>query len=165
MLFATGEETTVNLIGNSMLSLQRNPGAMARLREDPGLIGGAVEEFLRFESPVQLTTRVCTEDLELAGRQIRAGEQLVLVIGAANRDPAIFPQPGELRLDRRPNPHLAFGGGIHFCVGPGLARAQACVAIPRLLARFPNLRIQVDNLTWRRNIVVRGLQHLRAETW
>lgn len=164
MLFATGEETTVNLIGNSMLSLQRNPGAMARLREDPGLIGGAVEEFLRFESPVQLTTRVCTEDLELAGRQIRAGEQLVLVIGAANRDPAIFPQPGELRLDRRPNPHLAFGGGIHFCVGPGLARAQACVAIPRLLARFPNLRIQVDNLTWRRNIVVRGLQHLRAET-
>ena len=164
MLFATGEETTVNLIGNGMLSLQRNPGAMARLRKDPGLIGGAVEELLRFESPVQMTTRICTEDLELAGTQIRAGEEVNLVIGAANRDPAIFAQPGELRLDRRPNPHLAFGGGIHFCVGPGLARAQACVAIPRLLARFPNLRVQVDNLTWRRNIVVRGLQHLRAET-
>ncbi len=164
MLFATGEETTVNLIGNGMLSLQRNPGAMARLRKEPGLIGGAVEELLRFESPVQMTTRICKEDLELAGTQLRAGDEVTVILGAANRDPAIFAQPGELRLDRRPNPHLAFGGGIHFCVGPGLARAQACVAIPRLLARFPNLRIQVDNLTWRRNIVVRGLEHLRAET-
>jgi pimeloyl-[acyl-carrier protein] synthase len=162
LLFITGEETTVNLIGNGMLSLQRHPDAWARLREEPGLIGPAVEELLRFESPVQLTTRVAHEDLELGGQQIRAGDKIVVGIGAANRDPEVFDQADELRLDRQPNPHLAFGDGIHFCLGAGLARAQGCAAIPRLLARFPNLRVDVEALQWRRNIVVRGLQHLRA---
>jgi len=161
-LFITGEETTVNLIGNGMLSLQRHPEACARLRADPGLIGTAVEEFLRFESPVQLTTRVAHEDLELGGRQIRAGDKVVVGVGAANRDPTVFDEPDELRLDRQPNPHLAFGDGIHFCLGATLARAQGCIAIPRLLECFPNLQMDVDALHWRRNIVVRGLQHLRV---
>ena len=163
LLFITGEETTVNLIGNGMLSLQRHPDAWQRLRDEPGLIGPAVEELLRFESPVQLTTRVAREDLELGGKPIRAGDKIVVGIGAANRDPDVFDRADELRLDRQPNPHLAFGDGIHFCLGAGLARAQGCAAIPRLLARFPHLQIDVDNLQWRRNIVVRGLQHLKAQ--
>jgi cytochrome P450 len=162
LLFITGEETTVNLIGNGMLSLHRHPDSWARLRDEPGLAGKAVEELLRFESPVQLTTRVAHEDLELGGKQIRAGDKIVAGIGAANRDPAVFEEPDALRLDRQPNPHLAFGDGIHFCLGAALARAQGCVAIPRLLERFPNLRIDADQLHWRRNIVVRGLQQLRV---
>ena len=121
-----------------------------------------MEELLRFESPVQLTTRVAHEDPELGGKPIRAGDKIVVGIGAANRDPEVFDRADELRLDRQPNPHVAFGDGIHFCLGAGLARAQGCAAIPRLLARFPTLQIDVEALQWRRNIVVRGLQHLRA---
>jgi pimeloyl-[acyl-carrier protein] synthase len=164
LLFITGEETTVNLIGNGMLALQRHPAAWARLRDEPALIGTAVEELLRFESPVQLTTRVAHEDLELGGKQIRAGDKMVVGLGAANRDAAVFDAPDELRLDRQPNPHLAFGDGIHFCVGASIARTQGCVAIRRLLERFPNLQIDADDLRWRRNIVVRGLQHLKVRT-
>jgi cytochrome P450 len=162
LLFITGEETTVNLIGNGMLSLQRHPGAWARLRDDPALAGTAVDELLRFESPVQLTTRVAHEDVELHGVRVRAGDKVVVGIGAANRDPDVFDDPDELRLDRQPNPHVAFGDGIHYCLGALLARAQGVIAIPRLLQRFPSLRLDVDRLQWRRNIVVRGLQHLRA---
>jgi cytochrome P450 len=162
LLFITGEETTVNLIGNGMLSLQRHPDAWARLRDDPTLAGTAVDELLRFESPVQLTTRVAHEDVELHGVRVRAGDKMVVGIGAANRDPAVFDEPDELRLDRQPNPHVAFGDGIHYCLGALLARAQGVIAIPRLLQRFPSLRLDVDRLQWRRNIVVRGLQHLRA---
>jgi pimeloyl-[acyl-carrier protein] synthase len=162
LLFITGEETTVNLIGNGMLTLQRHPDAWGRLRDEPGLAASAVEELLRFESPVQLTTRVAHEDLELAGRQIRAGDKMVVGLGAANRDPDVFEEPDELRLDRQPNPHLAFGDGIHYCLGAMLAKAQGVVAIPALIDRFPTLRIDADDLRWRRNIVVRGLRRLRA---
>lgn len=163
LLFITGEETTVNLIGNGMLSLQRHPEARARLQADPSLAESAIEELLRFESPVQLTTRVAHEDVEIAGVPVRAGDKIVVGIGAANRDPDVFEAPGELRLDRRPNPHMAFGDGIHFCLGAALARAQGRLAIPKLLARFPSLRLDADGpLHWRRNIVVRGLTELRA---
>src|SRR5215471_1280786 len=162
LLFITGEETTVNLIGNGMLSLQRHPDAWARMRDDPELADTAVDEILRFESPVQLTTRVAHEDLDLHGVRVRAGDKMVIGIGAANRDPAAFDAPDELRLDRRPNPHVAFGDGIHYCLGALLAKAQGVVALPRLLRRFPSLRVDADHLQWRRNIVVRGLQHLRA---
>jgi pimeloyl-[acyl-carrier protein] synthase len=162
LLFITGEETTVNLIGNGMLSLQRDPAARARLCEDDSLAGSTVDELLRFESPVQLTTRVAHEDLDLRGVRVRAGDKIVVAIGSANRDPEAFDTPDALRLDRQPNPHVAFGDGIHYCLGALLARAQGAVAIPRLLARFPTLRVDTDTLQWRRNIVVRGLQHLRA---
>ena len=162
LLFITGEETTVNLIGNGMLSLQRDPAARATLTADAGLAAPAVDELLRFESPVQLTTRVAHEDVELHGVRIRARDKIVVAIGAANRDAAAFQQPDALRLDRQPNPHVAFGDGIHYCLGALLAKAQGAVAIPRLLARFPALRVQTEGLQWRRNIVVRGLQHLEA---
>jgi pimeloyl-[acyl-carrier protein] synthase len=162
LLFVTGEETTVNLIGNGVLSLQRHPEAWARLRDEPRLAGTAVEELLRFESPVQLTTRVAHEEVELHGRRIRAGDKIVVGLGAANRDPDVFEAPDELRLDRQPNPHVAFGDGIHYCLGALLARAQGAIALPRLLRRFPDLRVESGSLQWRRNIVVRGLQHLRA---
>ncbi len=162
LLFITGEETTVNLIGNGMLSLERHPDARARLRGDPGLADTAVDELLRFESPVQLTTRVAHEDVDLRGVRVRAGDKMVVGLGAANRDPDAFERPGELRLDRRPNPHVAFGDGIHYCLGAMLAKAQGVVALPKLLRRFPTLRVQTDGLQWRRNIVVRGLQHLKA---
>jgi len=162
LLFVTGEETTVNLIGNGMLSLQRHPEAWARMRDEPGVAGTGVDELLRFESPVQLTTRVAHEDLDLQGVRVKAGDKMVVGIGAANRDPDVFEGPDELRLDRQPNPHVAFGDGIHYCLGALLARAQGIVAIPRLLRRFPTLRVQTDNLQWRRNIVVRGLTQLRA---
>jgi pimeloyl-[acyl-carrier protein] synthase len=162
LLFITGEETTVNLIGNGMLSLQRDPAARARLSGDGTLAGSAVDELLRFESPVQLTTRVAHENLDLRGIHVRAGDKIVVAIGSANRDPEAFDEPDTLRLDRQPNPHVAFGDGIHYCLGALLAKAQGAVAIPRLLARFPTLRVETDGLQWRRNIVVRGLQHLRA---
>jgi cytochrome P450 len=162
LLFITGEETTVNLIGNGMLSLQRDAAARARLSGDGTLAGSAVDELLRFESPVQLTTRVAHEDLDLRGVRVRAGDKIVVAIGSANRDPEAFEEPDALRLDRQPNPHVAFGDGIHYCLGALLAKAQGAVAIPRLLARFPTLRVETGGLQWRRNIVVRGLQHLRA---
>lgn len=165
LLFITGEETTVNLIGNGVLSLQRHPGSWTRLAEEPGLMGTAIDELLRFESPVQLTTRVAHEDVELGGARgvtVRAGEKIVVGLGAANRDPEVFDAPGELRLDRQPNPHVAFGDGIHFCLGATLARTQGRLAIARLIERFPGLRIDDTDPHWRRNIVVRGLQHLKV---
>jgi cytochrome P450 len=162
LLFITGEETTVNLIGNGVLSLQRDPAARARLTGEPEIASAAVDELLRFESPVQLTTRVAHEDLDLHGVRVRSGDKMVVAIGSANRDPDAFAQPDELRLDRQPNPHVAFGDGIHYCLGALLAKAQGIVALPRLLARFPTLRVDADHLQWRRNIVVRGLQHLEA---
>jgi len=163
VLFITGEETTVNLIGNGMLALQRHPEARAKLQADPSLAESAIEELLRFESPVQLTTRVAHEDVEIAGVRVSAGDKVVVGLGAANRDPEVFDAPDELRLDRRPNPHMAFGDGIHYCLGAALARAQGRLAIPKLLARFPTLRLDLDApLQWRRNIVVRGLSELRA---
>ena len=162
LLFITGEETTVNLIGNGVLSLQRHPAAWSALRDEPGLMGTAVDELLRFESPVQLTTRVAHEDVELGGVLIRAGEKIVVGLGAANRDPEVFDAPDELRLDRQPNPHVAFGDGIHFCLGATLARTQGRLAITRLIERFPGLQVEDADLHWRRNIVVRGLQHLRV---
>jgi pimeloyl-[acyl-carrier protein] synthase len=162
LLFITGEETTVNLIGNGVLSLQRQPGAWTTLGEEPGLMGTAVDELLRFESPVQLTTRVAHEDAEIGDVPIRAGEKIVVGLGAANRDPEVFEAPDELRLDRQPNPHVAFGDGIHFCLGATLARTQGRLAIARLIERFPGLRVEDTDLQWRRNIVVRGLQHLKV---
>ena len=164
LLFITGEETTVNLIGNGMLCLHRFPEARTRLEREPALAASAVEELLRFESPVQLTTRVAHETVEIGGRTIHAGDKVVVGLGAANRDPAVFDAPDELRLDRHPNPHLAFGDGIHFCLGATLARAQGRLAIPRLLKRFPALTLADDDLRWRPNIVVRGLQRLKVRT-
>jgi len=138
-LLNAGHETTTNLIGNGVAALMEHPDQYARLRDDPGLINGAVEEFLRYESSNQLGNRRVGERLELAGVTLEAGTYVHIGIGAANRDPAVFPDPDRLDVDRTPNKHLAFGSGAHACAGMSLARMEGRVAIGRLVRRFPRL--------------------------
>jgi hypothetical protein len=155
-----GLETTTNLIGIGLLTLTRNPGKLARLRDDPSLIPTAVEELLRFESPVQHTGRIAPEDVEMGGKQIRKGQSVMAVIAAANRDPERFPDPDELILDRQDNKHLAFGWASHFCFGAPLARMKVQIAFKTLLRRLPNLKVTPGPLTWRSNHGLRGLDAL-----
>jgi cytochrome P450 len=140
-LLNAGHETTTNLIGNGVLALLRHPAELARLRAEPALIESAVEELLRFEAPVQLGNRTVTADCTLAGAALAAGDVLTLAIGAANRDPAVYADPDRLDLGRAPNPHSAFGGGIHTCAGLAVARLEARIAIARLLSCFPCLEL------------------------
>jgi cytochrome P450 len=154
-----GHETTVNLIANGMLALLRYPGELERLRADPSLAVPAVEELLRWDSPPQFVSRVVARPYELRGRALREGESVLVGIGAANRDPAVFVEPDRLDLGRAPNPHVGFGLGTHFCPGAQLSRMEARAAIPALLARFPRLRLGGEP-TWRRTLVLRGLERL-----
>jgi cytochrome P450 len=162
LVMGAGHETTTNLIGNGVLALLRHPAALAWLAGDPTRIGDAVEELLRFDAPVQATSRVATEPRVLHGRTIPAGEEIGLLIGAANRDPAVFPDPDRLDLGRRDNRHVSFGYGIHFCLGAGLARLEAQLAIGALVARSPRLAPAVDEdaLAWRPGWLLRGLTSL-----
>jgi pimeloyl-[acyl-carrier protein] synthase len=160
LLLVAGHETTVNLIANGLLALLRDPEALAGLKTEPGLAGSAVEELLRYDSPVQFTSRHALADLDLGGRQVRAGETVVAVLGAANRDPAQFPDPDRLDLARQPNRHVAFGGGIHFCLGAPLARMEARIAIPALLARLPGLEVGPGPPVRRDTVTLRGLASL-----
>lgn len=139
-LLNAGHETTTNLIGNGVAALIDYPAERARLQADPSLINAAVEEFLRFESSNQLGNRRATEDVEIGGVAMPAGTFITLCIGAANRDPAEFPDPDRLDIARTPNRHLAFGAGIHACAGMTLARMEGRIAIGRLLQRFPELQ-------------------------
>jgi cytochrome P450 len=165
LLFGAGHETTVNLIGNGLLALFRNPDQLALLKANPSLIGNAIEEFLRYDSSVQLTGRVALEDIDdLGGKKIPKGESVLCLLGSANRDPDVYPDHPD-RLDiTRPNVRpLSFGGGIHFCLGAQLARIEAEVAISTLLRRLPELRLDnPDNPEWRPTFVLRGLKHLPA---
>ncbi len=138
-LLNAGHETTTNLIGNGVHALLAHRGEWERLAADSDLITTAVEELLRFESPLQLNNRLATAPIELADRTVPAGSFLTLAIGAANRDPAAFADPDRLDIARKPNPHLAFGHGAHACAGMNVARLEARVAIGRLAARFPRL--------------------------
>jgi pimeloyl-[acyl-carrier protein] synthase len=160
LLLVAGHETTVNLIANGTLALLRDPGARARLQADAALARGAVEELLRYDSPVQFTSRHALADLDVGGHQVRAGETVVAVLGAANRDPARFPDPDRLDLARAPNRHVAFGGGIHFCLGAPLARMEAAIAIPALLARLPGLALGPQPPVRRDTVTLRGLASL-----
>jgi pimeloyl-[acyl-carrier protein] synthase len=159
LLLVAGHETTVNLLGNGVLALLRHPQQMALLRERPELIRSAVEELLRWDSPVQLTARVALEAFQLGEHRIERGEMLIALLGAANRDPEQFEDADRLDLTRDPNPHLSFGRGIHFCLGAPLARLEAQVAIGALVARFPRLRLGGRP---RRSptVTLRGLSHL-----
>jgi cytochrome P450 len=139
-LLNAGHETTTNLIGNGIETLFRYPAEHARLRADPTLIRSAVEEMLRFESSNQLGNRRATEAATIGDKAIPAGGYVHLCIGAANRDPAHFPDPDRFDISRRPNRHLAFGNGVHTCAGAALARMEGQVAIGKLVARFPDLR-------------------------
>lgn len=163
LLLVAGHETTVNLIGNGMLALFRNPAERRRLEEDPSIVASAVEEMLRFESPAETSSvRFALEDCEIAGTRVPAGEAVCAGILSANRDPAEFPDPDRLDLTRAPNRHIAFGFGIHFCLGAPLSRLEGAVAFPTLLRRLPDLRLAVDpaSLRWSDRLLLRGLQSM-----
>jgi cytochrome P450 len=165
LLFGAGHETTVNLIGNGLLALHRNPDQLALLKARPELIANAIEEFLRYDSSVQLTGRVALEDIEdLGGKNIPRGETVLCLLGSANRDPAVYPdQPDRLDITRQNVRPLSFGGGIHFCLGAQLARIEAEVAIATLLRRLPDLKLDdAENAEWRPTFVLRGLKRLPA---
>ncbi|WP_194392417.1 cytochrome P450 [Bradyrhizobium sp. CCBAU 51765] len=164
LLFGAGHETTVNLIGNGLLALHRNPDQLALLKARPELMEGAIEEFLRYDSSVQMTGRVALEDVDLGGVTIPRGESVLCLLGSANRDPAVYPdRPDRLDVTRANVKPLSFGGGIHFCLGAQLARIEAEIAIATLLRRLPDLRIDdVENPEWRPTFVLRGLKRLPA---
>jgi cytochrome P450 len=160
LLLAAGNETTTNLIGNGVLALLRHPEQLERLREEPELAASAVEELVRWDSPVQFTMRIPTEDLEFRGRQLRRGQAVVAVLASANRDPEVFAEPERLDVARGDNRHLSFGHGVHFCLGAQLARLEGRVAIGGLLRRFPDLRLAGARPRWRRLTFLRGLESL-----
>jgi cytochrome P450 len=161
LILGAGHETTTNLIANAVLALLRNPGERRRLQDDPSLIGSAVEEFLRYDSPVQTTDRVATVDCEIAGHPIRRGAVVALLLGAANRDPARFADPDRLDLGRQDNHHVSLGHGAHFCLGAALARVEAQIVIATLLRRFPDFDGDRHPQEWKRSIVLRGPTALR----
>src|SRR3954447_61004 len=165
LLFGAGHETTVNLIGNGLLALHRNPDQLALLKAKPELITNAVEEFLRYDSSVQMTGRVALEDIEnLGGKRIPKGESVLCLLGSANHDPAAYPdRPDSLDITRPNVKPLSFGGGIHHCLGAQLARIEAEIAILTLLRRLPDLRLNdAQNPEWRSTFVLRGLKRLPA---
>jgi cytochrome P450 len=141
---SAGQETTSNLINNAVLCLLEHPDQLARLRQAPELLPSAIEEVLRYRSPVQWMMRTPRRDLEIGGQAIPAGKLVLAVIGSANRDPRQFPDPGRFDIGRDPNPHIAFGHGIHFCLGAALARMEAKVALADLLERFQSFELATD---------------------
>ena len=160
LLYIAGHETTVNLIGNGLLALLRHPKELERLRDAPSLIQSAVEELLRYDGPVQRTARITNADVELAEHKIPKGSMVVPVIGAANRDPAHFPDPDRLDVSRPDNRHIAFGFGIHFCLGAPLARLEGQITLGTLLHRLPRLALSTERPEWRESQVLRGLKAL-----
>ncbi len=160
LLLVAGNETTTNLIGNGMLALLRNPDQMRKLRDEPGLIQTGVEELLRYDSPVQGTGRVATEETAINGHVVTPGQVVFTSLGAANRDPAQFDEPDRLDITRSPNEHVSFGDGIHFCLGAPLARAEGQIAIGTLLRRFPEPRLEQENPPWGGSFILRGLKSL-----
>ena len=156
LILGAGHETTTNLIVNATLALLRNPGERKRLQDDPGLIESAVEEFLRYDSPVQATDRVASETCEIDGHRIEKGLFVVTMLGAANHDPARFPDPERLDLSRDDGGHVSFGQGGHFCLGAHLARVEAQIAISSLLRRFPDLDGPTEPAGWVPSLVLRG---------
>ncbi len=163
LLFVAGHETTMNLIGNAVLALLRNWGELERLRRDPSLIRNGVEEFLRYDSPVQFTARIATTDVDVDGTLIEAGEQVAVVIGACNRDPEHFPDPDRLDLGREEaHRHLSFAAGPHYCLGAALARLEAQVAVGTLVRRLDNLELVTTEPRYRDHFVLRGVHELRV---
>ncbi len=160
LLFIAGHETTVNLIGNGTLALLRHPDQLRKLQADPSLIGNAVEELLRYDSPVQRTARIASVDAEVAGQPMPKGTMVITALGAANRDPAQFPDPDVLDVTRKDPRHISFGFGIHFCLGAPLARVEGQLALGTLLRRLPKLTLAEPQPEWRESSVLRGLKRL-----
>lgn len=160
LLFVAGHETTINLIGNGMLALLRHPDQFELLKHEQGLAKTAVEEFLRYDSPVQMTARIVLEEMDFGGYTFPRGAQVVFLLGAANHDPERFEKPGQLDITRQKNQHLSFGGGIHYCLGAPLARLEGEIAFTTLLRRLPQLRLAVDTPEYIDNYLLRGLKSL-----
>lgn len=163
VLLVAGHETTVNLIANGMLALFQHPDQFELLKANRDLMNGAVEEMLRFNGPVETPTeRWASQDIEIGGVTIRAGDLVLPSLLAANRDPAVFEHPDRFDIQRNPNPHVAFGQGIHFCLGAPLARLEGTIAIQALLDRFPNMRLNtsVDQLEWGESLLIHGMKAL-----
>jgi cytochrome P450 len=166
LLLIAGHETTVNLIGNGMLALLQHPDELQRLKDDPSLTKPAIEELLRYDGPVETSTeRFAREDVAIGGTVIPRGEMVMVVIASADHDPERFPDPEALDITRQDNKHLAFGKGIHFCLGAPLARMEGQIAINTLLRRMPDMRLKdsPESLTWRPGLVLRGLKGLPIE--
>ncbi|MFQ5699320.1 MAG: cytochrome P450 [Myxococcota bacterium] len=161
LLLVAGNETTTHLIGNATYALLRHPDQLEWLRSHPEGLEDAVEELLRFDSPVQATSRFATEDSELpGGPRVRRGQQVFLLLGAANRDPEVFHDPDRLDLTAARERHLAFGLGSHFCLGSQLARLEGRIALGSLIRRFPGMKLAIERPRWRQNIILRGLESL-----
>ena len=160
LILIAGTETTSNLVGNAMLALLRHPEELQRLRDDPGLIPAAVEELLRFDSPVQSDFRRVLEDCEVHGVSLRKRDNVVLLLGAANRDPDVFADPYRLDIGRSVGTHLSFGRGIHHCLGAPLARLEGRIVIEMLLERFSRISLLAERPRFRRGMVLRGLRSL-----
>ena len=166
LLLIAGHETTVNLIGNGTLALLQNPEQLQKLKDDPSLIKPAIEELLRYDGPVETSTeRFAREDVAIGDTVIPKGEMVMVVIAAADHDPERFPEPDTLDIARADNKHLAFGKGIHHCLGAPLARMEGQIALGTLLRRMPDLRLKgsPESLTWRPGMVLRGLKGLPVE--
>lgn len=161
LLFA-GHETTVNLIGNGILALIRNPDEWEKLRANPELARRATEECLRFDPPVKSTQRIAIADVTIGGRTIRKGDRLRWIIAAANRDPEVFPEPDELRVDRHPNPHVSLGAGIHFCLGAALARVEGQELFRALAERVGSFKLETQEPEYQPSIQFRSLRELRV---
>ncbi|WP_395710852.1 cytochrome P450 [Reyranella sp.] len=163
LLFGAGHETTTNLIGNGLLALHRQPDQWERLKADPALIPNAVEELLRYDSSVQLTGRVTNTEVELSGVRLGPSESIIALLGAANRDPAQYPDPDRLDVGRQHVRPMSFGGGIHHCLGAQLARLEAELVFTALIERIPNIRLpEKDAPAWRHTFTLRGLSKLPA---
>ena len=161
LLLNAGHEATVNVTGNGWWTLFRHPEALARLRADPQLVPRAIEELMRWDTPLQMFERWVLEDVDINGQAVPRGAELGLLFGSANRDPAVFDRPDELLLDREPNPHVTFGAGIHFCLGAPLARLELETSFRTLLRELPRLEL-VEEPTWKPNYIIRGLESLRV---
>jgi cytochrome P450 len=155
-LMTAGHETATNMLSNGILTLLRHPDQQELLLADWSLLGTATEEMLRFESPVQIGARVADRDRDMQGVPLRAGQPVIVMLGAANRDPEVFAEPDRFDLTRDPNPHVAFGHGMHFCLGAALARAEMETVLPRLFDRFGPMRLAEDTIEWQPTLDFRG---------
>ena len=160
ILLSTGHETTTHLIGNGLLALLQHPEQLKKLQSQPVLLGPAVEEMLRYDSPVQITYRSTLADANIGGRIIRKGDLVNTILGSANRDPERFSNPDRFDITRNEGRHLGFGLGIHFCIGAPLVRMEADLVFETILRRFPNLQLATETLEWQEHPIFRGLKSL-----